>query len=73
MASITDIPAGRSVRSALANLGMVVTDAVVAMGRARARCDEIEALMALSDEDLAAKGLKREEIVRHVFRDRIEF
>ncbi|ROT99122.1 DUF1127 domain-containing protein [Histidinibacterium lentulum] len=38
-----------------------------------ARTDQIERLQALSDADLARKGLRREDIVRHVFRDRTAF
>ena len=33
------------------------------------RLKEIERLSAMSDADLARRGLKREEIARHVFRD----
>ena len=33
------------------------------------RVREVERLNALSDAALAAKGLKREDIARHVFRD----
>lgn len=33
------------------------------------RVAEIERLQALSDDDLAARGLRREDIVHHVFRD----
>ncbi|KIN64534.1 hypothetical protein Z946_3426 [Sulfitobacter noctilucicola] len=33
------------------------------------RYDQAEALNALSDAELAKKGLKREEIIHHVFRD----
>ena len=33
------------------------------------RVREIERLNAMSDDALAAKGLKREDIARHVFRD----
>jgi hypothetical protein len=35
------------------------------------RLKQIERLQALSDEDLAARGLMRSEIVHHVFRDRM--
>lgn len=38
-----------------------------------ARTDQIEALNALSDAQLAARGLRREDIVRHVYRDRSAF
>ena len=37
------------------------------LGAARLR--QVEALRALSDEELAARGLTREEIVHHAFRD----
>ncbi|MEO1732761.1 MAG: DUF1127 domain-containing protein [Pseudomonadota bacterium] len=33
------------------------------------RVRQAEALMALSDAELAARGLKREDIARHVFSD----
>jgi hypothetical protein len=39
------------------------------IAEANGRVREVERLQALSDKALAAKGLKREEIVRHVFRD----
>lgn len=38
-----------------------------------ARTDQIERLQALSDAELSRKGLRREDIVRHVFRDRAAF
>lgn len=40
---------------------------------AMSRRDQVEALMALSDADLAARGLTRDGIVAHVFRDRLGF
>ncbi|WP_420863123.1 DUF1127 domain-containing protein [Algirhabdus cladophorae] len=36
---------------------------------ANGRMARVEALQALSDEQLAAKGLRREDIARHVFSD----
>lgn len=36
---------------------------------ANSRISEVERLQAMSDEALAARGIKREDIVRHVFRD----
>ncbi|MBU2962514.1 DUF1127 domain-containing protein [Citreicella sp. C3M06] len=44
-------------------------NAIVAIGEANPRLRRVEALQRLSDEQLAAKGLRREDIVRHVFRD----
>ncbi|MEO0484924.1 MAG: hypothetical protein AAF092_03305 [Pseudomonadota bacterium] len=73
MASITDIPAGRSLRASFHALGAKFLDGMVAVGRARARYDEIERYMAMSDEELARRGLSRNQIVRHVHRDSIAF
>lgn len=42
---------------------------IVAVGEANPRLRRVEALQRLSDEQLAAKGLRREDIVRHVFGD----
>lgn len=38
---------------------------------AHSRRDRIEALEAKSDEELAAMGLRRDQITRHVFRDMV--
>ncbi len=46
-----------------------IGSALVTLGEANSRVRRAEALQALSDEDLAAKGLKREDIARHVFAD----
>ncbi len=54
------------------NLGGVfraIGNALVTLGEANSRVRRAEALQALSDEELAAKGLKREDIPRHVFSD----
>jgi hypothetical protein len=39
---------------------------------AQARFDRVQRLQALSDAELARRGLKREDIVRHVFADAFE-
>jgi uncharacterized protein YjiS (DUF1127 family) len=36
---------------------------------ANSRIREVERLQAMSDDALAAKGIRRDDIVRHVFRD----
>ena len=40
---------------------------------ARARSAEIHRLLALPDAELAARGLSRDRIVAHVFRDRMGY
>lgn len=42
---------------------------LVWLGENNTRMRQIEHLTSLSDAELATKGLKREDIVRHVFRD----
>lgn len=49
----------------VANLG----HALAMASGAQARFDEIQRLQALSDAQLATRGLKRDEIVRHVYAD----
>lgn len=39
----------------------------------RGRFDEIARLQAMSDEELAARGIQRDMIVHHVFRDKFHF
>lgn len=39
----------------------------------RARAGQIAALNALSDDQLARRGLRRSEIVEHVFRDKLAY
>ena len=46
---------------------------LVAVGEANGRVHRVEALQRLSDAELARRGIKREDIVRHVFADRIFF
>ncbi len=42
---------------------------LVHIAEANARVAQIENLQRMTDEQLAAKGLKRSDIARHVFRD----
>ncbi len=46
-----------------------LTRGVSQVAEANSRIHEVERLQAMSDEALAAKGIRRDEIVRHVFRD----
>ncbi len=73
MASISDIPVGRSVADAFTSLVHGIGETFVAAGRARARCDEIEALLKLSDAELANRSLTRDQVGRFVHRDKIGF
>ncbi|GGE37191.1 DUF1127 domain-containing protein [Actibacterium pelagium] len=61
--------------------GFGLTRALAAFGRgfiafmdnwsqASSRMEKVKALQALSDEQLAERGLKRDDIVRYVFADR---
>ncbi|TCM80526.1 DUF1127 domain-containing protein [Rhodovulum steppense] len=45
-------------------------DVLVRVMEHHPRTRQIERLNALSDEDLAARGLTRQDVVRHIFRDR---
>ncbi|HDR29786.1 DUF1127 domain-containing protein [Rhodovulum sp.] len=45
-------------------------DVLVRMMEHHPRTCRIERLNALSDENLAARGLTRQDVVRHIFRDR---
>lgn len=53
------------------NILQGISDWSVRAMNANGRVEEIDALNALSDEQLAAKGLTRDRIVHHVFRDKI--
>lgn len=46
-----------------------IFNALVRMAESSSRNKEVEALQRLSDEQLAAKNIRRDDIVRHVFRD----
>lgn len=42
-------------------------NALVGIGEANSKLRQVEALQALSDQELAQRGIKREDIVRTVF------
>ncbi len=46
-----------------------IFDVMLNLAESNRRAKEIERLNAMSDEQLAARGLKRTDIVRYVFRD----
>ena len=51
----------------LARIGQFILNSVEASARERSR--RIAALQALSDKELRARGIRRENIVQYVFRD----
>lgn len=46
-----------------------IFNALLRLAEANSRSQEVERLQGMSDEQLAAKNIRREDIVRHVFRD----
>ncbi|MDA5556612.1 DUF1127 domain-containing protein [Shimia sp. MMG029] len=46
-----------------------IGNGLIALAENNSRVQQIETLNAMSDAQLAERGLRREEIVRHVFRD----
>ncbi len=69
MASTTDFTATRPAglgRRILRSIGERLTHFMELQSRA----DQIQRLQGKSDAELARMGLRREDIVRHVFRDR---
>lgn len=42
---------------------------LISISESNARMRQVQQLNAMSDDDLAKKGLKREDIVRHIFSD----
>jgi hypothetical protein len=59
----------RRVGAAIAGFANSVFDAFVKAAECSARSQQIEALHAKSDAELAKMGIKRDNIAQHVFRD----
>lgn len=60
---------GDSILHLLAAPFTAIGKAMVAIAEANSRQDQVAYLESLSDEDLAKRGLTRDGIVMHVFRD----
>ncbi|SFH08576.1 hypothetical protein SAMN04488020_106195 [Palleronia marisminoris] len=56
-----------------ARIGHAVATWFVEVMESSSRFDQIERLQRKSDDQLAEMGLRRDEIVRHVFRDRMMY
>jgi len=57
-----------STTNRIAGFFIAVWDGLVALGGANAKVREMEYLSSLSDEALAERGLRRDDIVEYVFR-----
>ena len=66
--SDTHAPATAGIWSRIGNVFADLGRAIFTARAAEARVQEMERLMAKSDAELAALGLHREDIARHVFR-----
>lgn len=71
MSDITTFHPSGALRARFSRLFASVGEGFVAYADRRSRRAQIEELNALSDSDLAARGISRDQIVAHVFRDRL--
>ncbi|MGP6087191.1 DUF1127 domain-containing protein [Antarctobacter jejuensis] len=65
-------PRGNLIAGVFHGVGALFTsifEGLVRIAEANSRIKEVERLNAMSDAELDARGLKRTDIVRHVFRD----
>ncbi|MAC77181.1 MAG: DUF1127 domain-containing protein [Rhodobacteraceae bacterium] len=69
MAYATQTTQSAGVLSAVQNFFSTIGHALVAVAEANPRMKKVQALQRMTDEELAARGLKREDIVRVVFHD----
>ena len=69
MAVTTHIPAQSGFLAALDRAASAFANFIVSISVSHSRARQLAALSELSDEALAKKGLKREDLVRYVFRD----
>ncbi|SMR81529.1 protein of unknown function [Aliiroseovarius halocynthiae] len=58
-----------SLGSALRTFFAAFGRAMIAAGENSSRMRQVDALRSMSDDELAKLGLKRDDIVRHVFKD----
>ncbi len=70
MASVSDVTLGhRSFGNRISGFFIGFWDAICASAERHSRRDQIEYYQAMSDEELHAHGLRREDIAHYVFRD----
>jgi len=68
--AITNVTGSGHLRSFFARVPVAIGEAFIRYAEAQSRHGEIEALIRLSDAELAQRGLTRDGIARHVFSDR---
>ncbi len=69
MANITTNAQGSNGGFSLRGVFRAIGETLITLTEANSRVRRAEALHALTDDELAAKGLRREDIARYVFRD----
>ena len=69
MATILDVPQGNRIAAGVNRVLGSILNILVSISTAQSRVRQIAFLCALSDEELAERGLSRQDIVRHVYRD----
>ena len=62
---------GLSIGQVLRSIGSAVYSGMQKVAEANSRSHKIEFLQSLSDAELKRRGIAREDIVRHVFADRM--
>lgn len=65
----TSAPAHHSILRVLAAPFMAIGNFLIAIGEAQSRAEQVKRLHDMSDAELAANGITRDEIVHHVFKD----
>jgi len=66
MAHSTHAPTAPAILAPFARFFTALFDGLVRLGENNSKVRQVASLNALSDEELAARGLKREDIARHV-------
>ena len=69
MGTIVDVRQGNRIAAGLNRVFNGILNFLVSISAAQSRVRQIEFLCALTDEELAERGLSRQDIVRYVYRD----
>ena len=69
MATIVDVQQDNRIAAGLNRVFNGIFNFLVSISTAQSRVRQIEFLCALTDEELAERGLSRQDIVRYVYRD----